>query len=388
MKIIIPASKAKSIVDFNFDLDVQIERKACKGRLPNKVSAAEKNGITLKFSDVLTNGAIHTAMKIKVQDNEDAEKARIRTLWERIEPWDPKIKTNKSSKRRLIIDKPENGEQSREISQILGECIGITAISDLTEIEPQNWTSKYYKKGVYHDFESNSSKGKVLAEVRGRYNGNNEKLTIRKTSEKFVKLLKNKQIEKHSYNKGIGLIYNLRSDSNDDDVKFKSDVILVDPGRNVKGESEETYRSILHYYSAFFEVQNKHKVSKFLLSLADNDNPFLNKQKLPLPSFHRAGGDIWGRTTILINNHYFIGTVWEKIPGFIFSKIFNWNQPVLFWGIPLELCSNLSTNNYRALLSMKISPWAGMKDGYYYSMNKAGLMIVIAKNIKHFLNHP
>lgn len=334
----------------------------------------QAHGITLSLTEVVTHGAMFfKSRRIVRRVGESPRQARIRKVLQVLEDWQPAVRTcsTRGAQPRLVVNRPRGSEDSKGVSQLLGEAVTLYVASKAFSIPASRWSIRSYKKGVRHDIDAMGPAGRVIAEAKGRFNGNNIKGAAGQIASKFGAA--------RSFNRALGVIYCLRTSADDSRVPFAEDVVLVDPAGDEAFDEIELWRDILSHYASFFSYQGKSLVAARLDYLAELPDGALvsavNERTavLPLPADRRPGGDIYGRTTLAVAGERYVGTIWEAAP-LLMPGGFSEEKGALFLGLSISTISQLATLGLREIARGELGSWRRLEGQRLYSRNTDGVL--------------
>jgi hypothetical protein len=355
------------------------------------VLALERQGVKLSVSSVLAHGAVFFLGKTVIpRRGETPEEARERKVVQILEDFAPRVVCLGSQPGRLVMSKPVDGEESKPVSKLLGESIGLAVAREISQIPLNQWVPRAYSAGVYHDAEATGMRGKVVVEVRGRYNGNNLGTAVDGIHAKFSRPAYGPQ---RSFSRAIGVVYNIRSDVDDGVVPFTDDVVIVDPeGTMGPPPRTERWRNALRHYSWLAAAQGL-KISVDLAELADlpeRDLLQMERQgwaRLSPPTGRTA--DAWARSWLNVGGMLFGGSIWgvsgEAPVRFCIGKE---KAQYLYWGLSIHTMTQLMVGDFSGLVSTRWRPRVWMQDDLTYCLEENGSIIIASPDLWKLMAHP
>jgi hypothetical protein len=349
----------------------------------------ERRGLVLSFKEVFTHATIFfNGGPLRLRQGETAEDARRRKTWDLLESWEPRVV---GPRRRLIVAEAQ-GESTKSVSELLGEAITLSVAYRVMGVPFRYWNKRTYGAGVRHDFDATTTRGKVHAEARGRYQANNQPNAVKGALDKFDELAKTFP---RTYYRMLAVVYNLRTSPDDISLPVDYDVLVVDP-EDIGGPGSKTdrWRALARHYAEFFEFQGMRQVSSALRELARASNQELllrvreRASLAALPT--RRGPSPWGRSTVNVAGREYRGTFWDQaaVPWVLASASPDARSQPVFWGLDSEVIRALAFSDLPALDEMSAVAWDGELDGYSYSHADSGSLFACSLSGRAMMDHP
>lgn len=383
--LVLPSTIAASIPGDEFQLSVKVHTGGnCGTPVPAKLKALETTGIKTSLVTLLTQATIfYKNRTIKLRANESDTDARLRRQWQDLEDFDPRVLSGPDQIRRLIISTPKNGEESNPVSKILGEAVALHVAQEVSGVEYRRWAPRTYQKGVRHDLEATGTSGLVLAEARGRFNGNNLNAAIKGVESKFKAQFKGQPSPTRT--QAIGVVYCLRDNPDNGKVNFTHDVVIADPAAEGRPPiAVDRWRSLVVHYVLVFRRQGLHGAADRLarlLRFGDRELHVMVSQRVqiaPLAVFGEAPQSLWGRTTMLVPTtdgapEPYVGTFFDNLSNF---RPHRESGNGVFFGLHIRVANALALSRIDDLDTMSAASWVGSVDGYDYVRPDDGTVFI------------
>lgn len=391
MPLVLPVTMAAPIPEDRFRLSVKVHLGGtCSGTVPKALVDAQNNGIETSLVTLLTQSTIfYKNRTIRRRSNETDDEARIRKQWQDIEDFHPRVEQGPDGVERLVVDTPKDGEESKPLSKLLGEAVTLHVAQEISGINHKFWTPRTYQKGVRHDLEATGKSGIVLAEARGRFNGNNLNLALGGIEKKFTAYFQGQAAPTRT--QAIGVVYCVRDSPDNTQVPFTHDVFVADPGEDGDVPSATArWRALAVHYTLVFRRQGMHRAADAiarLVLLDDRDLEATVRRRVEIGAPvvpGRAQMSIWGRTTVSLPDDAYVGTFFRDLSGFRRD-----DRSGVFFGLQVEVINRLARCALDEIEEMSAAHWVGKLDGYEYVRPDDGTLYVRSgKDGRSVFEHP